>query len=82
MNSTTLVILYTPPRSTCHQPVPSHADMYVMSEGPMVSMLMTPFTPISEVYATESSEYCPEEVVVLNMATFVYVLSNTNSSRK
>ena len=70
---------------TCHHAVPSHCDMNVRS--PTVapdtpSIAMTPFTPFAAEYVTGSSVYCPLLLVDLPSATFVYVPSSTNSSRK
>ena len=84
LKMTTRLMLYSPPRSTCHHAEPSHVDMYVRSptvvpETP--SIWMTPMTPLADEYLTGSSVYCPLDDVFLFKATFVNVVSKTKILR-
>ena len=66
LNTTALVRLYTPPRSTVHQPVPSHTEEDTMLEvAAALSMSMMPSTPMPD----EIDALCVEEEVFLPRAT-------------
>ena len=73
-----VLTLKTPPRSTVHHPEPSHAASCVVAVVAVASKLMTPSTPAA---VTEPAS-CAAPVVCFLSATFVCVLSSTNTSLK